>query len=118
IQFPTRRMTPMSRTLLGCLLATSLILALFSLAGADAVAPKEVTPLFNGKDLTNFYTFLKGYGKNSDPKKVFSVVDGVIRVSGEVDGGLITEKDYENYRLVVQYKWGSKTWPPREKWAM
>jgi 3-keto-disaccharide hydrolase len=71
--------------------------------------------LFNGKDLTNFYTFLKDAGKNSDPKKVFTVEDGLIHVSGEVFGYLGTEKDYADYRLTVEFKWGAQTYPPREK---
>jgi hypothetical protein len=80
--------------------------------------------LFNGKDLTNFYTYLgspgkgeKSYGKNNDPENVFTVTDGVIRISGKVFGGLVTEKEYENYHLFVEFKWGEKTWPPREKAA-
>jgi hypothetical protein len=94
----------------------------------DAPKPGAAIPLFNGKDLTNFYTYLgpptKGappLGKNNDPKKVFTVVeeDGrpAIRISGEVWGGLTTEKEYENYKLVVEFKWGRKVWPPREKAA-
>jgi hypothetical protein len=77
--------------------------------------------LFNGKDLTNFYTWLaapakgeKPLGKNNDPEKVFTVHDGLIHVSGKLYGGLITEQEYENYHLVVEYKWGEKTWAPRE----
>jgi hypothetical protein len=70
--------------------------------------------LFNGKDLTGFYTWLKGQGKNSDPEKVFTVHDGMIHVSGKIFGGFITEKEYENYHLVTEFKWGEKTWPPRE----
>src|SRR5438128_605446 len=85
---------------------------------ADVGTPSETIQLFNGTDSANFYTFLKDFGKNRDPKKVFTVHDGMIHVSGEVDGGLITNKEYENYRLVIEYKWGDKTWPPREKWAM
>jgi hypothetical protein len=91
-------------------------------AGADPVtAPVK---LFNGRNLTNFYTYLgapgkgqKPYGKDNDPEKVFTVADGMVRVSGKVFGGLVTRKDYENYRLVVEFKWGQKTWPPREKAA-
>lgn len=78
--------------------------------------------LFNGKDLTNFYTWLgaaqkgdKPLGKNNDPLKVFSVSDGMIRVSGQVYGCFTTEKEYGNYHLVVEFKWGDKTFPPREK---
>jgi hypothetical protein len=85
------------------------------LVTADVV--KEKIVLFNGKDLTNFYTWLQKLGKNNDPKKVFSVNNGMIRVSGEIFGGLITEKEYENYHLVTEFKWGEKTFPPREKAA-
>lgn len=84
-------------------------------ASADAV--KEKIILFNGKDMTNFYTYLKGIGKNKDPKKVFSVQDNMIHVSGEVFGCFTTEKEYENYHLVVEFKWGEKTFAPREKGA-
>jgi hypothetical protein len=90
--------------------------------GGAAITPAKEIKLFNGTDLTNFYTWLgpprrgeKPYGKNNDPEKVFSVADGMIRVSGKVFGGFITEKEYENYHLVVEYKWGEQTWPPREK---
>lgn len=69
--------------------------------------------LFNGKDLTNFYTYLKGVGKNKDEKGVFTVKDNAIRVSGEIFGCFTTEKEYENYHLIVEFKWGTKTWPPR-----
>jgi hypothetical protein len=82
---------------------------------AEAV---KVVKLFNGKDLTNFYTFLKDYGKNNDPKKVFTVRDGMIRVSGEVFGYFVTEKEYENYHLVVEFKWGKQTWEPRKNRAL
>ena len=71
--------------------------------------------LFNGKDLTNFYTYLKGVGKNKDPDKVFTVQDGMIRVSGQTFGCFTTEKEYADYHLIVEFKWGQKTWPPREK---
>ena len=70
--------------------------------------------LFNGKDLSNFYIFLKDRGRNNDPKKTFTVKDGIIRVSGEEWGCLTSEEEYENYRLVVEYKWGEKTFAPRK----
>ena len=64
-------------------------------------SPKEKISLFNGKDLTGFYTYLgspkkgeKHLGKNNDPTKVFSVKDGAIRVSGEIYGCFTTEKEY------------------------
>jgi hypothetical protein len=104
-----------------------LMLTTLILAGPDRVGADDkdgVTHLFNGKDLTGFYTWLgppqKGkppLGKNNDPDKVFTVHDGMIHVSGKIFGGFITEKEYENYHLITEFKWGEKTWPPREKGA-
>lgn len=71
--------------------------------------------LFNGKNLDGFYTFLKGRGR--DPKGVFTVEDGVLRISGEEWGCVTSEDEFENYHLVVEFKWGDKNWPPREEKA-
>ncbi len=97
----------------------------FAAVSARAEPVTEPIKLFNGKDLSNFYTFLgapakgeKPYGKNNDPEKVFSVNQGMIHVSGKVFGCFVTEKEYENYHLLVEFKWGEKTWAPREKRAM
>jgi len=65
--------------------------------------------LFNGQDLTGLYGWLKDT-HYQDPRKVFSVQDGNLRISGEVDGYLATEKEYRDYHLVVEYKWGEKTY--------
>src|SRR5262245_53107757 len=94
------------------MVAVVLVVSVF-LGSADPVT--QPIKLSNGKDLTNFYTWLSGMGKNKDPQKVFTVHDGMIRVSGQTFGGFVTEKEYENYHLVVEFKWGEKTWPPREK---
>jgi hypothetical protein len=88
------------------------------LIGAPAAAQSTgVVHLFNGKDLTNFYTWLVG-DKRTDPDRVFTVlpdVDGApaIRISGQKYGGITTEQEFETYRLVVEFKWGTKTWAPR-----
>ena len=74
----------------------------------------ETIHLFNKKDLSRFYTYLKKRGRNNDPKKVFTIQDGVLRISGEEWGLLTTEEEYTTYRLVVEYKWGDETFPPRE----
>ena len=39
--------------------------------------------LFNGENLDGWYTFLKDRGRDKDPKNVFTVTDGMIRISGE-----------------------------------
>jgi hypothetical protein len=84
------------------------------------------TRLFNGNDLTGFDTYLgvpdarsarTRYGLNKDPEGVFTVKDGELHVSGKLFGGLVTTREYENYDLLVEYKWGEKKWFPREKLA-
>jgi len=70
--------------------------------------------LFNGKDLTNWYTYVQGQGKNNDPTGVFTVKDGKICISGEKMGCITTEEEFENYRLIVEYRFTGVAMPPRE----
>jgi hypothetical protein len=67
---------------------------------------------FNGKDLTGFYAYTRDH-KYNDPKQVFTVVDGMIRISGEEFGGLATGGNFANYHLLTEWKWGQRAWPPR-----
>lgn len=69
--------------------------------------------LFNGVNLEGWYTYIKSRGRNSDPKDVFSVNNGMIRISGEEWGCISTESEYQNYRLVVEFRWGERTHQPR-----
>jgi len=77
-------------------------------------SPAAPVALFNGKDLSGWTTWL-GDTKREDPRKVFTVQDGMVRISGDGFGYLATEKEYRDYRLVVEFKWGSKNWRGREK---
>jgi hypothetical protein len=70
---------------------------------------RQTIHLFNGKNLDGWYTFIKDRGRNNDPKKVFTVKDGVIHISGEEWGCITTNEEYKNYKLVVEYKWGNIT---------
>jgi len=83
-------------------------------------------PLLNGKDFTGWETYLgkphngkEAIGLNKDPHGVFQVVqlDGApaIRISGHVIGTLTTLKEYGDYWLRLEFKWGEKKWPPEEK---
>ena len=69
---------------------------------------------FNGRDLTGFYPYTKDHGYG-DPKAVFRVEDGQIHVSGEEFGGLATCGNFSDYHLVVEFRWGEKTWGSRAK---
>lgn len=56
-------------------------------------------------------------GLNYDPLNVFSMVEmngePVLAISGEIYGGVNTKKEYENYHLSLQFRWGSKKYEPR-----
>ncbi len=77
-------------------------------AGDEPSVPTKANPLFNGKDLTGLVPWLRA-SKHEDPKRVFRVSDGVIHITGDDLGYLATDKDYRNYRVVIEYKWGKKT---------
>ena len=104
---------------------------------ADAAQDAWV-PIFNGRDLAGWDTFLGKphattdmpglsrqpdgtyaavVGLNRDPRGVFTVVevDGApaIRISGETYGALISQAEYANYHLRFQFRWGTRRWPPR-----
>tara|TARA_R110001592_G_scaffold91920_1_gene268584 strand:+ start:140 stop:943 length:804 start_codon:yes stop_codon:yes gene_type:complete len=95
-----------------------LALAAIGLASTATAEIREVTEpiaLFNGKDLSNFYVFLKDFGANNDPDKVFTVEDGMIHISGQHLGCITTNESFDRYKIVLEFKWGQKTWAPREK---
>jgi hypothetical protein len=87
---------------------------------AEPRPPREFAPLFNGRDLSGWYTFLQKHGKNSDPDRVITIEDGAIHLykhaaegSAVVMGYIGTEKEYGDYHLRFQYRWGAKKFQPR-----
>lgn len=120
------------------LLYSMLLLTLCSAASRSA-EPDGWRPLFNGKNLDGWDTWLtrphktieldlkknaKGdyvepLGRNRDPLKVYTVVtaDGepAIRITGQIFGALTTKEEFENYHLRFEVKWGEKKYPPRDK---
>ena len=81
-----------------------------------AITPKSPIILFNGRDLTNFYHYTRE-SKLEDPNKVFTIANGILRISGQEWGGITTNEMYRDYRLVVEWRWGQKGWNEREKKA-
>src|SRR6185436_119989 len=57
--------------------------------------------------------FLKDFGADKDPDQVFTLTNGVLHISGQHYGYLATKREFANYRLVAEFKWGPKTWAPR-----
>lgn len=86
-----------------------LVLGVAVAADDTPVTPKEPIKLFNGRDLSGWYIFLKDT-KPEDYKKFISVQDGVIRAAGKPMGYLATDRPYQDYHLTVEYKWGKETY--------
>jgi hypothetical protein len=81
------------------------------------VSPSDgVIKLFDGETLGDCYTWLKD-AKREDPRQVFRVTDGMLHFSGDGLGALVTNKEYRDYHLVLEYRWGERTWHEREKSA-
>ncbi|MCI0683377.1 MAG: DUF1080 domain-containing protein [Gemmataceae bacterium] len=78
------------------------------LHAAEPLRPDKPIALFNGKDLAGLTTWLRD-AKRADPRQVFTVVDGVLRLSGDGLGYVATARAYRDYHLTVEYKWGKRT---------
>ena len=74
----------------------------------------KMKQIFNGTDLKGWYSYLRTKGKNIDPEKVFLVQDGMLHISGKEFGYICTKKDYDNFHLGVEFRWGEKRYAPRD----
>lgn len=90
-----------------------------SAAVPDAAALGGWESLFNGTDLSGWYSYLPSQGINHDPEGVFRAENGVLHVLGVENKGerefgyLATERSYENYHLRLEFRWGGKRFAPR-----
>lgn len=87
---------------------------LFALAASGCVSSKKQN-VIHLLQPENFYSYLESSGVGSDPDHVFNwEKDGTLRISGQHYGYLATKQtNFANYKLVAEFKWGNKTWPPR-----
>lgn len=81
------------------------ILLLALLLSASCFAQKKEM-LFNGKNLKGWTIFVKDNAV--PPEKFFYVNDGVIETIGVPVGYLRTVKEYENYKLHVEWRYPEK----------
>lgn len=84
-------------TLMGLILATSLLAQSTTAPAANRVA------IFNGKDITGWRVWLENDAKPEKP--VWSVADSVLKFDTTLRGYIITEKEYSNYHLHVEWRW-------------
>ena len=83
----------------------------------SAIAPTDdVIRLFNGRTLGDCYTWLRD-SKRDDPRQVFRVTDGMLHITGDGLGAIVTNKPFRDYHLVLEYRWGERTWHGRKSAA-
>jgi len=91
--------------------------------GGCAGGPKAESgwiPLLHRDNLNGWYTFIPGHGRNEDPNHIFAINNGVLHIYGEAADGsnmpfayIATQEQYSDYRLRLQFKWGTKRFAPR-----
>jgi hypothetical protein len=101
--------------LAGALLAVSLPSSVFGQTASAVTIPPHgpAVVLFNGSDLSQFDTFIRGRGLNADPEHVFKVEDHVIHVSGHEMGYIVTKQTFHRFYLRAEFKWGEGTFGER-----
>jgi len=74
----------------------------------SSAAKSKTTSLFNGKALTGWHVEVPHHDKNPDAKPTFIVRDGMLVSLGSPGGHIITDAQYENFRLEVEYRFAAK----------
>ena len=105
----------------GCRVAVLLLMVgVLAFGGRSQSMPESAVPahdaavvLFDGKDLSQFDTFLRGRGLNADPAGVFRVENGVIHVSGQEMGYIVTKRSFHRFYLRAEFRWGEGTFAER-----
>ncbi len=64
--------------------------------------------VFNGKNLQGWHADVPKLDKNTDLSSPFIVRDGMLVSLGTPGGHLITDAEYQNYRLEVEYRFAAK----------
>jgi hypothetical protein len=74
----------------------------------QVVTPDRVTPLFNGKDLSNWDADVPARATNPNAPPSFIVRNGMLVSLGKPEGHLVTKQQYRDYRLEAEYRFAAK----------
>ncbi len=80
-----------------------IVTTLLLLWACTAKQPKTES-LFNGTDITGWHVDVPEMDNNADAINPFIIRDGMLVSLGDPRGHLITDKEYENFRLEVEYR--------------
>lgn len=118
---------PMQTTTQPCSLrfvrALVALLALGVTALAESVAPsaqtviEKIDLLKTIRDGDVEYHVNPAAEVHDDPKDIWKFTGGELHISGRGYGYVATKKNYRDYHLVLDFKWGEKTWGKREEKA-
>jgi hypothetical protein len=77
-------------------------------------AQNQSIELFNGRDLTGWSHYLwnsaeRKQDESTPMSAVWSVENGILICQGRPTGYIRTDKEYENYKLVVEWRWPEGT---------
>jgi len=93
----------------------------FMASAAEIANHSGWTPLFNGTNLNGWYTVLRN-SRSNDTNHLVQVENGMIHMykdapagSAQPAGYIVTDKEYSNYHLRLEYEWGEKRFQPRLK---
>ncbi len=64
--------------------------------------------LFNGKDLSNWYSDVPAKDKDSTLRKSFIIRNGLLVSMGTPEGHLMSKEQYENYTLEIEYRFAGR----------
>jgi len=82
-----------------------LVLAWIALASCRAPSSPHAVALFNGHDLAGWHADVPAADADPTVAPSFLVRDGLLVTPGSPEGHLITDREYRDYRLVVEYRW-------------
>ena len=85
-----------------------LLLTLLVVLSACTQKQSESQTLFNGTDLSGWHADVPAMDSNPDTINPFIVRDGLLVSLGTPGGHLITDGEFENYRLEVAYRFAAK----------
>lgn len=101
------------------------VLLVGSQPASSAGPPAGRQELFNGENLRGWSVAVEEQGEvDLEEQHFFQVENGVIHVYPDVPAGsrqpfacLTTDREYADYRLTLEYKWGARKFEPRLKAA-
>lgn len=83
-----------------------ILMSLFILSSCNTKQQKAES-LFNGTDLSGWHVDVPAMDNNPEAINPFIVRDGLLVSLGTPGGHLITDAEYENYRLEVEYRFAA-----------